>query len=69
MGGIITALKECCYESSDEQVTYFQRLAALKLAKDCCEAQFKLSSEGPSIMYVQTLEEKLTQIEEAQQPK
>jgi hypothetical protein len=44
-------------------------VAALKLAKDCCEAQFKLSSEGPSIMYVQTLEEKLTQIEEAQQPK
>jgi hypothetical protein len=55
------------YESSDEQVNYFQRLAALKLAKECNEAQFKLLSEGPSIMYVQSLEEKLTQIEQAQQ--
>jgi len=35
----------------------------LKLAKECNEAQFKLLSEGPSIMYVQNLEEKLTQIE------
>jgi hypothetical protein len=61
-------LKECwnIYESTDEQVNYFQRLAALKLAKECNEAQFKLLSEGPSIMYVQSLEEKLTQIEEIQ---
>jgi IS30 family transposase len=63
--GIREVLKECwnIYESTDEQVNYFQRLAALKLAKECNEAQFKLLSEGPSIMYVQNLEEKLTQIE------
>jgi hypothetical protein len=54
------------YESTDEQVNYLQRLAALKLAKGCDEAQFKLLSEGPSILYVQTLEEKLTQIEDLQ---
>ncbi len=68
--GIRQVLKECwnIYESTDEQVNYFQRLAALKLAKDCCEAQFKLLSEGPSIMYAQNLEEKLTRIEESQQP-
>jgi IS30 family transposase len=67
--GIREVLKECwnIYESTDEQVNYFQRLAALKLAKECNEAQFKLLSEGPSIMYVQRLEEKLTQIEEIQQ--
>ena len=67
--GIREVLKECwnIYESTDEQVNYFQRLAALKLAKECNEAQFKLLSEGPSIMYVQTLEDKLTQIEELQQ--
>jgi IS30 family transposase len=66
--GIREVLKECwnIYESTDEQVNYFQRLAALKLAKECNEAQFKLLSEGPSIMYVQTLEDKLTQIEELQ---
>jgi IS30 family transposase len=67
--GIREVLKECwnIYESTDEQVNYFQRLAALKLAKECNESQFKLLSEGPSIMYVQNLEEKLTQIEEIQQ--
>jgi hypothetical protein len=67
--GIRDVLKECwnIYESTDEQVNYFQRLAALKLAKECNEAQFKLLSEGPSIMYVQNLEEKLTHIEESQQ--
>jgi hypothetical protein len=63
--GIRQVLKECwnIYESTDEQVNYFQGLAALKLAKECNETQFKLLSEGPSIMYVQSLEEKLTQIE------
>jgi IS30 family transposase len=69
--GIRDVLKECwnIYESTEEQVNYFQRLAALKLAKECNEAQFKLLSEGPSIMYVQNLEEKLTQIEtQIQQP-
>jgi hypothetical protein len=67
--GIREVLKECwnIYESTDESINYFQRLAALKLAKECNEAQFKLLSEGPSIMYVQNLEEKLTQIEEIQQ--
>ncbi len=70
--GIREVLKECwnIYESTDDeqqQVSYFQRLAALKLAKECNEAQFKLLSEGPSIMYVQNLEEKLIQIEEIQQ--
>ena len=70
--GIREVLKECwnIYESTDDeqqQVNYFQRLAALKLAKECNEAQFKLLSEGPSIMYVQNLEEKLIQIEEIQQ--
>jgi hypothetical protein len=65
MEGIRDVLKECwnIYESTDEQVNYFQRLAALKLAKECNEAQFKLLSEGPSVMHVQSLEEKLAQIE------
>jgi hypothetical protein len=63
--GIREVLKECwnIYESSDESINYIQRLMALKLAKECNEAQFKLLSEAPSIMYVQSLEEKLTQIE------
>jgi hypothetical protein len=61
-------MKECwtIYESTNEQINWFQRLAALKLAKECNEGMFKLLSEGPSIMYVRTLEEKLTQIENRQ---
>jgi hypothetical protein len=64
--GIREVLKECwnIYESTDDkqqQVNYFQRLAVLKLPKQCNEAQFKLLSEGPSIMYVQSLEEKLSE--------
>src|SRR5207244_12710828 len=67
--GIREVLKECwnIYESNDESINYFQRLAALKLIKKCNETQFKLLTEGPSIMYVQNLEEKLTQIEDLQQ--
>jgi hypothetical protein len=44
--GIRQVLKECwnIYESTDEQVNYFQRLAALKLAKECNETQLKLLS-------------------------
>jgi hypothetical protein len=66
--GIRDVLKESwnIYQSTNEQINYFQRLAALKLAKECNEAQFKLLSEGPSIMYVRTLEEKLIQIENRQ---
>jgi hypothetical protein len=41
----------------------FSKISGLKLAKECNEAQFKLLSEGPSIMYVQNLEDKLTQID------
>jgi hypothetical protein len=69
MDGIKQVLKECwnIYESTDKSINYFQRLAALKLAKECNEAQFKLLSEGPSILYVQTLEDKLSQIEAMQQ--
>jgi hypothetical protein len=70
--GIREVLKECwnIYESTDEQVNYFQRLAALKLAKECNEAQFRLLAEGPSVMRLQALEDKLIQIEglTSQQP-
>jgi hypothetical protein len=42
--GIRQVLKECwnIYESTDEQVNYFQRLAVLKLAKECNETQIKI---------------------------
>jgi hypothetical protein len=63
--GIRSVMKECwsVYESTDNN---FQRLAALKLAKECHEAVFKLVDEGPSIMYLKQLQEKLIQIESRQ---
>jgi IS30 family transposase len=63
--GIRSVMKECwyIYESTDNN---FQRLAALKLAKECHEAVFKLVDEGPSIMYLKQLQEKLIQIESRQ---
>ena len=39
---------------------------ALKLAKECHEAVFKLVDEGPSVMYLKQLQEKLIQIESRQ---
>jgi hypothetical protein len=60
--GIRSVMKECwnIYETTDNN---FQKLAALKLAKECHEAVFKLVDEGPSIMYLKQLQEKLIQIE------
>ncbi len=48
------------FESTDNN---FQRLAALKLAKECHESIFKLVDEGPSVMYLKQLQERLVQIE------
>jgi transcriptional antiterminator len=64
--GITEILKKCweIYESTDDRtINWFRRLAALKLAKECDEAQFKLLSDAPSIMYLKALEDKLIQIE------
>ena len=65
ISGITDILKECwsIYESTDNN---FQKLAALKLAKECHEAVFKLVDEGPSVMYLKQLHEKLIQIESRQ---
>ena len=63
--GIRSVMKECwnIYESTDNN---FQKLSALKLAKECHEAVFKLVDEGPSVMYLKQLQEKLIQIESRQ---
>lgn len=62
ISGIGEVLKECwnIYESTDNN---FQKLAALKLAKECQESIFKLVDEGPSVMYLKQLQEKLIQVQ------
>ena len=63
--GIRSVMKECwyIYESTENN---FQKLAALKLAKECHESVFKLVDEGPSVMYLKQLQEKLIHIESRQ---
>ena len=63
--GIRSVMKEGwnIYQSEDKTINWFQRLAALKLIKECNEATFRLIDEGPSVMYVKQLQEKFLQIE------
>jgi IS30 family transposase len=66
--GIRNVLKECwnIYIDSNKEITWFHKLAALKLAKECNEALFKLTADGPSVMHVKLLEERLERIETEQ---
>jgi hypothetical protein len=70
--GIRNVLKECWSiytldnHINDKGLTWFHKIAALKLAKECNEALFKLTAEGPSIMYVKILEERLERVETKQ---
>jgi hypothetical protein len=48
---------------NNKEITWFHKLSALKLAKECNEALFKLTAEGPSVVYVRLLEERLARIE------
>lgn len=67
--GIRNVLKECwnIYTiESDKDVTWYHKIAALKLAKECNEALFRLTTEGPSVMHVKLLEERLERIETRQ---
>jgi hypothetical protein len=66
--GIKSVLKECWSiytkgSNKDNDITWFHKLAVLKLAKECNEALFKLTAEGPSVMHLKVLEEKLEKIE------
>jgi DNA-binding CsgD family transcriptional regulator len=70
--GIKNVLKECwniytieCNSDDikSKDVSWFHKIAALKLAKECNEALFKLTAEGPYVMYVRLLEERLARIE------
>jgi hypothetical protein len=67
--GIRDIIRECwaIYQSEDRiNINMYQRISALKLAKECNEAIFKLIEEGPSVMYLKQLQEKLAQVESMQ---
>lgn len=63
--GIKNILQECwnIYQSENTSVNYLHKLNSLKLAKDCQESLFKLVSEGPSLLHLSQLEERLILVE------
>lgn len=63
--GIRDVIKECytIYQSQDSRINMYQKLAALKLIKECHEATFRLLDEGPSVLAVRQLQEKVILIE------
>ena len=53
--------------NNNTEVSVKEKLSALKLIVESNEARFKLLSEGPSILAVKSLEERLYKIEIAGQ--
>jgi hypothetical protein len=51
----------------DNDLKKKDKLLALKLVKECNESKFKLLTEGPSVLAVKSLEERLNKIESAGQ--
>lgn len=65
--GIGQVKKETWDILKDQNLTSRDRLYALKLIKECNESEFALFKDGPSIMNVQSLENRLMQIEQHRQ--
>lgn len=63
--GIRDVIKECwsIYQSSDQRINMYHKLAALKLIKECHEARFSLVNDGPSLLALRQLQEKVILIE------
>jgi IS30 family transposase len=66
--GILDVIKECwsIYQSSDQRINMYQKLAALKLIKECHESRFHLVNDGPSLLALRQLQERLILIENRQ---
>jgi hypothetical protein len=64
--GIRSILKESWKiynnEEKDQDLTWSHRLKALEITKSCYESVFKLVSEGPSLIYMKSLEERLDKL-------
>jgi DNA-binding transcriptional ArsR family regulator len=53
-------------QNNNSNLTPKDKLLALKVIRECNEAKFALFKEGPSIMNVKTLKERLEKIEDRQ---
>ena len=61
--GIEEAKKEAWKIHKDNNVSIREKLAALKLIIEANEARFKLLSEGPSVLAIRWLEERMNRLE------
>lgn len=61
----IGEVKRKAWESYNNSLDNRIRLLALKLAKECDEAIFSLFSQGPSIMNIKALEDRLEKVEQS----
>jgi hypothetical protein len=52
--------------NNSNNLTPRDKLLALKVIKECNESKFALFKEGPSIMHIESLEERLQNIESRQ---
>jgi hypothetical protein len=55
-----------CQSEDNSRVNMYEKIAALKLIKECHEAVFHLVDSGPSVMYLRQLQERLVLIENRQ---
>jgi hypothetical protein len=71
LDGIEQVRKEAwnIYKNTNDETSNTDKLklAALKLIAECSESRFRMLSEGPSIMTLRSLEERLANIEQNQQ--
>lgn len=63
--GIKNVLNECwnIYQSDNKSLSYHHKINSLKLAKECNESLFKLVAEGPCLLYMKELEERLERVD------
>jgi hypothetical protein len=67
MNGIDEANRNAWALFHDDDLKKKDKLLALKLIKECNESKFKLLTEGPSILAVKSLEDRINKIESAGQ--
>ncbi len=49
--------------NDDNQISQKDRLLALKIIKETCESKFSLIEKGPSVMALNSLQERIEKIE------
>jgi DNA-binding transcriptional ArsR family regulator len=67
MNGIDEANRNAWALFHDDDLKEKDKLLALKLIKECNESKFKLLTEGPSILAVKSLEDRINKIESSGQ--